>query len=109
MTDTQGAVYDLGYEPYDGERLGRSGARRTVFWDGIRRVLGIRRKARRKVLPWTLIVIAVIPAIVVVGIGFFVVNCRKSKFRNETVVRNEIVAVAVAVDVKLESIVKKIC
>lgn len=72
MTDTQGAVYDLGYVPYDGERLGRSGARRAVFWDGIRRVLGIRRKARRKVLPWALIVIAVIPAIVVVGIGFFV-------------------------------------
>lgn len=72
MTDQQGAVYDLGYVPYDGERLGRSGARRTVFWDGIRRVLGIRRKARRKIVPWTLIVIAVIPAIVVVGIGFFV-------------------------------------
>ena len=71
MTD-KGVVYDLGYVPYEGERLGRSGARRTVFWDGIRRVLGIRRKARRKVLPWALIVIAVIPAIVVVGIGFFV-------------------------------------
>lgn len=71
MTDT-GAVYDLGYTPYDGERLGRRGARRTVFGDGIRRVMGIRRKARRKVLPWMLVVIAVLPPIAFVGISFFV-------------------------------------
>ncbi|MGI9667625.1 MAG: hypothetical protein ACR2N2_11135 [Acidimicrobiia bacterium] len=72
MTDTAGAVYDLGYEPHDGERLGRSGARRTLFFDGVRRVLGLRRKARRKILPWTLIVIAVVPAVVFVGIQFFI-------------------------------------
>ncbi|MGI9586323.1 MAG: hypothetical protein ACR2N7_12115 [Acidimicrobiia bacterium] len=72
MTERAGAVYDLGYEPYDGERRGRSGARRTLFGDGLRRVMGIRRKARRKVLPWTLVALAVVPPIVVVGIGFFV-------------------------------------
>lgn len=72
MTERAGAVYDLGYTPYDGERRGRSGARRTLFGDGLRRVMGIRRKARRKVLPWTLVAIAVLPVIVVVGIGFFV-------------------------------------
>lgn len=71
MTDT-GAVYDLGYTPYDGERLGRRGARRTVFLDGMRRVLGIRRKARRKILPWLLVVIAVLPPIAFVGISFFI-------------------------------------
>lgn len=67
-----GAVYDLGYEPYEGERRGRSGARRTIIADGIRRVLGLRRKARRKVLPWGLVFIAVIPAIVAVGLTFFI-------------------------------------
>ncbi len=72
MTDHTGAVYDLGYEPYDGERRGRSGARRTIVADGVRRVLGLRRKARRKVMPFTLIAIAVIPTIVFVGIGFVV-------------------------------------
>ncbi|MDJ0790493.1 MAG: hypothetical protein QNJ71_01220 [Acidimicrobiia bacterium] len=71
MTE-RGAVYDLGYAPYDGSRLGRRGARATLFADGIRRVLGIRRKARRKVFPWMLIVIAVVPSIVFVGINFFV-------------------------------------
>ena len=72
MTDQTGAVYDLGYEPYDGERRGRSGARRTIVADGVRRVLGLRRKAKRKVMPFTLIAIAVIPTIVFVGIGFVV-------------------------------------
>lgn len=71
MSET-GAVYDLGYTPYDGERLGRRGARRAVFLDGVRRVLGIRRKARRKILPWLLVVIAVLPPIAFVGISFFI-------------------------------------
>lgn len=71
MSDT-GAVYDLGYTPYDGERRGRRGARRAVFFDGVRRVLGIRRKARRKILPWLLLVIAVLPPIAFVGISFFI-------------------------------------
>jgi ABC-2 type transport system permease protein len=70
MTDT-GAVYDLGYEPYEGERRGRSGARRTIVADGIRRILGLRRKILRKVMPWGLVVLAMIPAIVAVGLAFF--------------------------------------
>ncbi|MDA2979551.1 MAG: hypothetical protein O3B42_07320 [Actinomycetota bacterium] len=70
MTDRTGAVYDLGYEPYEGERNGRSGARRTVVADGLRRVLGLRRKGRRKVLPWALLLVAVAPAVVAVGASF---------------------------------------
>jgi ABC-2 type transport system permease protein len=70
MTDT-GAVYDLGYEPYEGERRGRSGARRTIVADGFRRILGLRRKILRKVMPWGLVVLAMIPAIVAVGLAFF--------------------------------------
>ncbi len=72
MTTDHGAVYDLGYEPYDGERHGRRGARITVWADGTRRVLGIRRKARRKILPWILVAMALIPAIVSVGLAFVI-------------------------------------
>lgn len=72
MTDNTGAVYDLGYEPYEGERRGRSGARRTLVADGVRKVLGFRRKARRKIMPFTLVAIAVVPTIVFVGVGFIV-------------------------------------
>ena len=70
MTTSEGAVYDLGYEPFDGERRGRKGARLTVWADGVRRILGIRRKARRKIMPWLLVTIALLPAIVAVGIAF---------------------------------------
>jgi ABC-2 type transport system permease protein len=72
MSDATGAVYDRGYQPYDGERLGRSGARRTIVGDGLRRVLGLRRKARRKIMPWGLIIISMLPAIVAVGLAFFI-------------------------------------
>jgi ABC-2 type transport system permease protein len=70
MSDETGAVFDLGYKPYEGTRLGRSGAIRAMIKDGMRRVMGIRRKARRKVYPWTLVAFAVLPAVVFVGLAF---------------------------------------
>ncbi len=65
-----GAVFDLGYQPYVGERLGRSGAIRAMIKDGLRRSFGIRRKTRTKIYPWVLASIALLPAIVFVGIAF---------------------------------------
>jgi ABC-2 type transport system permease protein len=69
VTD-QGAVFDLGYVPYEGERRGRRGALATTYRDGIARVFGVRRRARKKVLPWILLVISVLPAVVFVGFAF---------------------------------------
>ena len=67
----RGVVYDLGYNRHDGPRLGRRAAIKAAIGDGIRRVLGLRRKARKKVLPWSLLAVALIPAIVFVGLAFF--------------------------------------
>jgi ABC-2 type transport system permease protein len=69
VTD-QGVVYDLGYKPHDGPRLGRGAAIRATIRDGVRRIFGIRRKARKKILPWMLFSIAMLPAIVFVGLVF---------------------------------------
>lgn len=66
-----GVVYDLGYKPHVGELLGRRAVFFAVLKDGLRRVMGLRRRARRKVLPWLLIIIAVIPSVVGVGISAF--------------------------------------
>ncbi len=71
MTERTGVLYDLGYVPHDGARLGRTAAIRAMVSDGVRRVMGIRRKARRKVFPWLMFGIAVIPAVVFVGLAFF--------------------------------------
>ena len=65
-----GTVYDLGYAPHEGSRLGRRAAFRAMFVDGSRRVLGLRRKAMTKVLPWGLIGAAIVPAAWVVALTF---------------------------------------
>jgi ABC-2 type transport system permease protein len=70
MTDRSGVVYDLGYKPHEGPRLGRAGAIKAMVKDGLRRSFGIRRKARKKVYPWSLVVLAFLPAIVFVGLAF---------------------------------------
>lgn len=70
MSD-RGAVFDLGYQPHDGPRLGRGAAIRATVKDGVRRVLGLRRNFRKKVFPWTLFAIALLPAVVFVGLVFF--------------------------------------
>lgn len=65
-----GAVYDRGYRAYDGERGGRSAARAALFRASIRRALGLRRPWRQKVAPSLLLAIAVVPAIVNVGVSY---------------------------------------
>lgn len=71
-------IYDRGYRTYDGPRTGPRGARRAVYRDGIRRVLGLGRKARQKIFPWTLITIALIAAAVFVGIHWAIGNIEES-------------------------------
>jgi ABC-2 type transport system permease protein len=68
----EGTVYDLGYSPHEGGRLGRSAAIRAMFVDGSRRALGLRRKPWTKVLPWVLIAAAIVPAAWVVGLTYVV-------------------------------------
>ena len=72
LPDVGGAVYDRGYRPYDGPRGGRSTARWALWRLSVRRTLGLRRSWRQKVLPWTLLAIATIPAIVDVGAQYLI-------------------------------------
>ncbi|HVR33163.1 MAG TPA: hypothetical protein VMS74_10715 [Acidimicrobiia bacterium] len=69
MTDA--VIYDRGYKSYEGQLLGRGAIRRAIVKDGVRRILGIRRKARRKILPWGLISVGLLMAAVFVGQLFF--------------------------------------
>jgi ABC-2 type transport system permease protein len=66
----QGAVYDRGYRPYDGPRGRRAAATYALYKASIRRALGIRRSWRQKVMPFALLAVVTIPAIVNVGIGY---------------------------------------
>lgn len=71
-------IFDRGYRKYDGPRQGPSGARQAVYRDGVRRVLGLGRKARRKVFPWALIAIALIAAAIIVGTHWVIGNIQES-------------------------------
>ena len=63
-------ILDRGYRHYDGPRYGRAGAMRAIVREGIRRILGLRRKARRKIIPWSLIAITLVGATVFIAIHF---------------------------------------
>jgi ABC-2 type transport system permease protein len=65
-------IFDRGYRNYEGARRGRRGAFWAVVREGVRRELGLRRKARRKILPWLLISMALISMAVVVGLHWAV-------------------------------------
>ena len=49
---TGGAVFDIGYQRYTGEREGRWRGRSAVFKDGVRTALGLGRGGKAKILPW---------------------------------------------------------
>jgi ABC-2 type transport system permease protein len=69
-----GAVYDRGYRPYEGQRGGRGASRAALVRLSIRRALGLRRSWRQKVLPWSLLGIATIPAVINVGVRYITRN-----------------------------------
>jgi len=75
---TDQIIFDRGYRTYDGPRSGPSGARRAVFKEGLRRVLGLGRKARYKIFPWSLITIALIAAAVFVGVHWAIGDIAES-------------------------------
>jgi ABC-2 type transport system permease protein len=75
---TDQVIYDRGYRTYEGERTGPSGARRAVYKDGIRRILGLGRKARDKVYPWLMIAIALAMAAIVIGIHWLIGDLAES-------------------------------
>ena len=68
MTEAAGRIYEGGYRKYDGERLGPSAAVTSVIRQTVQRVLGLRRPARSKVLPFLSILLAYLPAMVFVGV-----------------------------------------
>lgn len=63
-------IYDRGYRSYEGEIGGRNTTRKAIVVDGIRRILGLRRKARRKVLPWGLLALSMLMSGILVGVHF---------------------------------------
>lgn len=62
-----GEIYDLGYRGYDGPRLGRAHAIRSLFFHSLRSTYGLGRSTRAKLAPFFLLTFATIPAIAIVA------------------------------------------
>jgi ABC-2 type transport system permease protein len=75
MTDPSAAtpegasvIHDLGYRPYTGPRLGRGAIARALVVTGFRNAFGLGRSGRSKVLPFILLGLNLLPAIIVGGV-----------------------------------------
>lgn len=75
---TGGSIYDLGYQGYDGPRLGRRSAVRALFLQTLRACFGIGRGGRAKIAPFTLATLAILPAVLAVGFASLAAQAGRS-------------------------------
>lgn len=71
---TEGEVFDLGYQRFEGVRTGQAQALRAIWRDSIRASLGLGRSLASKLLPLGLIVLVLAPAVFVIVIAGFVAS-----------------------------------
>jgi ABC-2 type transport system permease protein len=64
-----GAIYDIGYRTYEGARLGRGYAFRTLYVQSLRAVFGLGRGGRALFIPWGLFAFICFPAAVTVTVA----------------------------------------
>ena len=71
MSETRaaGTIYDLGYQSYSGNRLGRNHAIAILMKYSFQSAFGLGRGARAKVVPLFVLAIVFLPAIVQVGVA----------------------------------------
>lgn len=61
-------IHDIGYRHYDGPRLGRGFAVRSLYTNSLRGVFGLGRPGRSKVLPFGLFALMCAPALISVAV-----------------------------------------
>ncbi|MGP9019742.1 ABC transporter permease [Streptomyces sp. BR1] len=66
---TQTQIHNIGYRNYDGARLGRAYARRSLFSQSLRGAYGLGRSAKSKVLPMLLFAVMCVPATIMVAVA----------------------------------------
>jgi ABC-2 type transport system permease protein len=76
-------ILDRGYRKYEGRRSGVAGAMRSVAWHTARSILGLGRKARHKVFPVIVLVIAFLPAIAFLAMAVLIGDLLEGELRPE--------------------------
>ncbi|AZP18932.1 ABC transporter permease [Streptomyces aquilus] len=65
----QTRIHNIGYRAYDGPRLGRSYATRSLYSQSLRGAYGLGRSVKSKVLPMLLFVVMCVPALIMVAVA----------------------------------------
>ncbi|MGW2636492.1 ABC transporter permease [Streptomyces sp. NPDC001348] len=65
----QTRIHNIGYRSYDGPRLGRAYARRSLYSQSLRGAYGLGRSAKTKVLPMLLFAVMCVPAAIMVAVA----------------------------------------
>ncbi|MFF4399906.1 ABC transporter permease subunit [Streptomyces sp. NPDC001480] len=65
----QTRIHNIGYRSYDGPRLGRGYARRSLYSQSLRGAYGLGRSAKSKVLPMLLFAVMCVPAAIMVAVA----------------------------------------
>lgn len=69
MTSETGAIHDIGYRRYDGQRLGPAYIARSLFVQSLRGAFGLGRSARSKVMPLLLLAVMTVPAVIIAAVA----------------------------------------
>lgn len=69
--DAPDVIHNIGYRHYEGPRLGRAYARRSLFVQTLRGAYGLGRSAKSKILPMLLFAVMSAPALIFVALAVF--------------------------------------
>ncbi|GGZ04798.1 ABC transporter permease [Streptomyces nitrosporeus] len=70
-------IHNIGYRSYDGARLGRSYARRSLYSQSLRGSFGLGRSAKSKVLPMLLCTVMCLVALILVAVAMYAPDMTK--------------------------------
>ncbi|RSS81881.1 ABC transporter permease subunit [Streptomyces sp. WAC06614] len=70
--ETSTQIHNIGYRSYDGARLGRAYARKSLYVQSLRGAYGLGRSAKSKVLPMILFAVMCVPALIIVAVAIAV-------------------------------------
>ncbi|MEV0715068.1 ABC transporter permease subunit [Asanoa sp. NPDC050611] len=68
MSSPAGVIHDIGYQRYEGARLGRRDVFLALYTQSLRTVFGLGRNFKAKIFPWFVVGVAAIVGIVVMAI-----------------------------------------
>ncbi|GAA2994705.1 ABC transporter permease [Streptosporangium longisporum] len=68
MSEPTGVIHDIGYRHYEGARLGRGHATAALTVHTLRGIFGLGRTVRSKIIPFVLVGVMMLPAVVSIAI-----------------------------------------